>query len=208
MSEAKTPRTIDDWFAEGVRCFHKPDGVAAVAALEKVVDLDPGYRHPNGDNPYFYLGKIHEVEGNLEKAVVLYSRALAVDPIDEESLIGRGSCYTVLKRHQDAIDDFSRLLNFPDQHRRVARKNLLYVIAENYRQLEDWGQAVHWGRLAVDADPGNERHQELLKAVQARVRSGSPSSGEGTSSTREGQNDPEPAVSESDPSDDGAAGMT
>jgi tetratricopeptide (TPR) repeat protein len=92
MSEAKTPMTIHDWFEEGVRCFHAPDGVAAVKALEKVIAWDPGYRHPDGDNAYFYLGKINEVEGNLEQAVILYSRALAVDANDEESLIGRGSC--------------------------------------------------------------------------------------------------------------------
>jgi tetratricopeptide (TPR) repeat protein len=201
MSATKTPKTIQDWFEEGVRCFHKPDGVAAVAALEKVIDMDPGYRHPNGDNPYFYLGKIHEVEGNIERAVVLYSRALAVDANDEESLIGRGSCYTVLKRHIDAIADFSRVLAFPDRHRRVARKNLLYVIAENYRQMEDWGQAIHWGRLALDADPGNYRHQELLKAVQARVRSEDPA-------VTEGQTDPEPGVPETEPSNDDAADAT
>jgi tetratricopeptide (TPR) repeat protein len=171
VSEDKTPKTIHDWFEAGVRCFRKPDGVAAVKALEKVIDMDPAYRHPDGDNPYFYLGKIHEVEGNLERAVVLYSRALAVDANDEESLIGRGSCYTVLKRHLDAIADFSRVLAFPDKYRRVARKNLLYVIAENYRQMGDWGQAIHWGQQALDADPGNYRHQELLKAVQAKARS-------------------------------------
>ena len=170
MSEAKAPTTIDEWFEEGVRCFQKPDGVAAVKALEKVIDMDPGYRHPNGDNAYFYLGKIHEVEGNLERAVILYSRALTVSANDEESLIGRGSCLTALKRNEEAIADFSRVLAFPDKHRRVARKNLLYVIAENYRQLEDWGQAIHWGQQALAADPGNYRHQELLKAVQAKIQ--------------------------------------
>lgn len=169
MSEAKIPQTIHEWFEEGVRCFHKPDGVAAVKALEKVIDMDPGYRHPNGDNAYFYLGKIHEVEGNLERAVILYSRALAVHANDEESLIGRGSCYTALKRHAEAVADFSRVLAFPDKHRRVARKNLFYVIAENYRQMEDWGQAIHWGQQALAADPGNYRHQELLKAVQDKI---------------------------------------
>lgn len=169
MSDAKTPVTIQDWFLEGVRCFHKPDGVAAVKALERVVDMDPSYRHPNGDNPYFYLGKIHEVEGNIERAVVLYSRALAVDANDEESLIGRGSCYTVLKRHADAIADFSRVLSFPDKHRRVPVKNLYYVIAENYRQMGDWGQAIYWGQQALDADPNNHRHQELVKEASAML---------------------------------------
>jgi tetratricopeptide (TPR) repeat protein len=169
MSEAKSPVTIQDWFEEGVRCFHAPDGVAAVQALEKVIDWDPGYRHPDGDNAYFYLGKINEVEGNLKQAVILYSRALAVDANDEESLIGRGSCYTVLKRHTEAIADFGRVLAFPKHYRRTARKKLYYAIAENYRQMRDWGQAIHWGKLAVDADPGNYRHQELLKEAEAKV---------------------------------------
>ncbi|MDJ0783789.1 MAG: tetratricopeptide repeat protein [Desulfosarcinaceae bacterium] len=169
MSEAKAPVTIQEWFEEGVRCFHKPDGVAAVQALEKVVDMDPAYRHPNGDNPYFYLGKINEVEGNLERAVILYSRALAVAANDEESLIGRGSCYTVLKRHTDAITDFCRVLDFPEPQRRVARQHLLYAIAENYRQLEDWGQAIHWGKLALAADPDDERHQELVRQAKTKV---------------------------------------
>jgi tetratricopeptide (TPR) repeat protein len=169
MSEAKPPVTIQDWFEEGVRCFHKPDGVAAVNAFEKVIDRDPAYRHTDGDNAYFYLGKINEVEGNLKQAVILYSRALAVDANDEESLIGRGSCFTVLKRHTEAIADFSRVLGFPKQHRRAARRHLLYAIAENYRQMGDWGQAIHWGKLALDADPGNYRHQELLKEAKAKV---------------------------------------
>ena len=37
-------------FEEGRRCFLKPDGIAAVRALKKVIDLDPAYRHPDGDS--------------------------------------------------------------------------------------------------------------------------------------------------------------
>ena len=129
----------------------KPDGLGAVKALEYVIELDPSYRHSDGDNPYFYLGKIHEVEGRLDSAIVCYSRALAVDRFDEESLIGRGSCYTVTRQHQMAIDDFAKLLQVPDRQRRVPRKHLLYVIAENYRQMEDWGNAVYWGQKALAA---------------------------------------------------------
>jgi tetratricopeptide (TPR) repeat protein len=169
MAEEKKPRTIAEWFEYGRECFHAPDGVAAFKALEHVIDLDPAYRHPNGDNPYFYLGKIHEVEGRLEEAVVNYCRALAVDPRDEESLIGRGSCYTVLGKHEQAIADFIQLLQMPDQARKIPRKHLLYVIAENYRRLEDWEQAVYYGQKALDADPGNQRHQELLRKIAARL---------------------------------------
>lgn len=169
VTEKKEPRTEAEWFELGRSCFHKPDGLGAVRAFEKVIDLDPAYCHPDGDTPYFYLGKINEVEGRLEDAIVHYSRALAINPYDEESLIGRGSCYTVTKQHEEAIEDFSRLLQFPGRMRKVPRKHLFYVIAENYRQLKDWGQALYWAQKAHDADPGNHRHQELLKELKACV---------------------------------------
>ncbi len=168
MPQVQSPRTAAEWFEKGRKCFHEPDGPAAVNALEHVIDLDPAYRHPDGDNPYFYLGKIHEVEGRLESAIMFYTQALAVDRFDEESLIGRGSCYTVTRRHQLAIDDFTRLLQATDEQRRVPRKDLFYVIAENYRQMQDWGKAVFWGRQAVEADPENERHRELLAEATAK----------------------------------------
>ena len=169
MSKKKTPRTAAEWFEHGRNCFHKPDGMAAVKALERVIDLDPAYCHSDGDNPYFYMGKINEVEGNLEEAIVLYSRALAVDSWDEESLIGRGSSYTASRKNDLAIADFSRVLQIPKSKRRVPKKHILYVIAENYRQLEDWGQAIYWAQQAVNADPGNERHQELLRDIMDRM---------------------------------------
>lgn len=168
MPQDHSPRTAAEWFEKGRKCFHEPDGPGAVNALERVIDLDPAYRHPDGDNPYFYLGKIHEVEGRLESAIMFYTQALAVDRFDEESLIGRGSCYTVTRQHQLAIDDFMRLLQATDQQRRVPRKDLLYVIAENYRQMQEWDKAVFWGRQAVDADPENERHRELLAEATAK----------------------------------------
>ncbi len=169
MPEKETPQTAAEWFEYGRACFHKPDGVAAVKALETVIDLDPAYCHPDGDNPYFYLGKIQEIEGRLEDAIVNYSRALAINPVDEESLIGRGSCYTATRQNELAIDDFSKLLQFPETRRRVPRKHLLYAIAENYRQLKDWGKALHWAKKAHTADPGNERHRQLLKKLKEKI---------------------------------------
>ena len=169
MGGEETVRTAGEWFEEGRRCFHKPDGVGAVNALEHVIDMDPAYRHPDGDNPYFYLGKINEMEDRLDAAVGHYTRSLAINPLDEESLIGRGSCYTVTRQHEQAIADFIRVLQLPDRQRRAARKDLLYAIAENYRQMEDWQQALYWGRQALAADPDNYRHQQLLNEISEKA---------------------------------------
>jgi tetratricopeptide (TPR) repeat protein len=160
---------IAELFEEGRRCFRKPDGLGAVRALEKVIDLDPAYRHPDGDNPYFYLGKIHEVESRYKDAIALYSQALANDPWDEESLIGRGSCLSVTGQQERAIEDFQKVLAIPAQHRRAPVQHLLYAIAENYRQKNDYAAALHWGQQALEKEPDNFRHQELVKEMQARL---------------------------------------
>ena len=169
MSKEAPRRTLPEWFELGRQCFHRPDGVAAVNAFKRVIDMDPRYCHSDGDTPYFYLGKIYEVEGRLPEAIVHYSRALAINSHDEESMIGRASCCTVMGRHEEAISDLNHLLQRPENQRKVPRKLLLYVMAENYRRMENWGQAVYWGQQALDADPGNSEFQKLLEDIQAKV---------------------------------------
>jgi hypothetical protein len=77
----------------------------------------------------------------------------------------------VTRQHDRAVEDFTHLLQLPDAKRKVPRKHLLQAIAENYRQLEDWGQAVFWAQKAMEADPGDPRQKELLE----RILSGSKS---------------------------------
>jgi len=141
-----------------------------VAALEKVTRLHPGYRHPDGDNPYYYLGKINEIESRLDQAIVFYSRALAVDCLDEDSLIGRGTCYTVTGQHDAAIYDFERLLRFPKHRRSQPDKHIFLMRAENHRRQDRWGEAIFWREMARDAAPGDEDQQLLYEALTASVK--------------------------------------
>ncbi|MBW1840858.1 MAG: tetratricopeptide repeat protein [Deltaproteobacteria bacterium] len=170
MDNDGTRRSAADWFDEGLRCFKEPDGLGAVRAFEKVIEIDHSYHHDDGDNPYFYLGKISEIEGRLDDAVLLYSRALALDPYDEESLIGRGSCYTVKKNHESAVADFKKVLDIPPEIRNAPLKHVLYAIAENYRQQKDYPNALHWGERALAEDPGNYRHQDLVAEVKRQMK--------------------------------------
>ena len=159
--------TIAEWFNKGVQAFKKPDGVAAVRAFRKVIALDPAYRHSDGDNAFFYLGKILEVEGDLEESVAMYTRALALDCRDEESLIGRGSCHTVLNRPNNAIADFKKVLAIPPRHRRVPLAHIYYAIGENYRKQGHWPQAWKWGKKAQAQEPGSDRINQLVDEATA-----------------------------------------
>lgn len=166
----QTRHTTAQWFEEGVRCFHKPDGVRALEAFEKVIADDPAYQHSDGDNPYFYLGKINEVEGRLERAIRMYTRALAIDPWDEHCLIGRGSCLTVLKAHERAIVDFKKVVQMPASARRANLHQIYYAIGENYRQQDAYEQALQWGQAALNEDPQNQRVKELVKDMLGRLQ--------------------------------------
>jgi len=169
MDKNNTQRSAADWFNEGLRCFNKPDGIGAVRAFETVVEMDPIYCHEDSDNAYFYLGKISEIEGRIDDAVKLYSNALVLNPYDEESLIGRGSCFTVKKNHDAAVADFKKVLDIPPEVMNAPLKNVLYAIAENYRQQKDYSKALHWGEKALLEDPGNYQHQKLVDEVKNRI---------------------------------------
>ena len=159
-----------DWFNEGLKSFNKPDGMAAIRAFEAVVKIDLAYRHEDGDNPYFYLGKISEIEGRIDDAIQFYSSALTLDTYDEESLIGRGSCYTVKKNHEGAAADFKKVLDIPPENRNAPLQDVLSAIAENYRQQKDFSNALHWGEKALLEDPNNDRHQKLVAEVKKQMQ--------------------------------------
>lgn len=162
-------KTLTEWFEEGVRCFHKPDGPGAIIAFEKVIDMDPAYRHSDGDNPYFYLGKISEMEERLDDAIGYYSNALSIDPHDEESLIGRGSCLSVRGEYDRSISDFKKVLCINPSIRKVQVENIDYAIAVNYEKNGDMLNALNYGRKALEKDPLNYRFQEFLKAIDKNI---------------------------------------
>ncbi len=165
----KTDSSAAILFEQGLRCFHKPDGIGAVKAFRQLIAMDPSYVHTDGDNPLFYMGKIHEIEGDLEQAITMYTRSLALDQWDEESLIGRGSCYTVLNRDLEAIADFKRLLSLGHGLRKVADHMLFYAIAENHRKQAQWRKALTWGKKALADEPENQRYVALVKEATTNI---------------------------------------
>ncbi len=78
---------------------------------------------------------------------------MIIDPYDEESLIGRGSCYTVKKDHEKAVADFKKVLDFPPETRNAPLKHVLYAVAENYRQLKDFSNALFGGKRRLRKIP-------------------------------------------------------
>ncbi len=162
-----------EWLAEGIRCFHLPDGVKAVEALNKSIQLNPEHRGSSGDTAYFYLGKIYEVEGRLEGAVELYSKALALWSEDEESLIGRGSCFYARGDYDRAIADFEKVLAIPHNRRNVSPPDLYYGLALSWSQKRAYGKAAEFAKRAIDESPDYDEYvyhlRNIIKADESAI---------------------------------------
>lgn len=59
---------------------------------------------------YQNLGIVFELLGRYEDAVTHYAKALALDPSDKASLVGRGWVYGCLEEYDKSIKDFSAVL--------------------------------------------------------------------------------------------------
>ncbi|MEZ4527198.1 MAG: tetratricopeptide repeat protein [Desulfobacterales bacterium] len=163
-----------EWLAEGIRCFHLPDGVKAVEALNKSIEINPKHRESNGDTAYFYLGKIYEVEGRLEGAAELYSKALSLWPEDEESLIGRGSCFYVRGDYDRAVADFEKVLAIPQNRRNVSPPELYYGLALSWSQKGEYGKAAAFAKRAIDESPDYDEYVYHLKNIMKADESAIP----------------------------------
>lgn len=163
-----------EWLAEGIRCFHLPDGIKAVAALRKSIEMVPEHREANGDTAYFYLGKIYEVEGRLESAIELYSKALTLWPEDEESLIGRGSCFYARGHFDNALADFEKVLAFPPDGRNVNPADLYYGLGLCHFQKKEYQKALEYAKRALESSPDYDEYVYHLKTVMKAVESDIP----------------------------------
>ncbi len=90
--------------------------------------------------------------GDYDEAVVNYSRALELDPENEEIYYNRGMAYKKLRQYNEAIDDYSQaiLLN-PDYSRAYNNRGA------TYRKLKEFDRASNDYKKAIEKDPKNAR---------------------------------------------------
>lgn len=130
----------------GVAAVDRGDGIASERWLDRAVRLMPANRHA-----WQYLGRSHEIRGDLDRSLQAYERALALGPWHAITWLNVGR----LER-QRYLDH--RILRHGSRNRAVAA--LRRCVEANPYLLEPriWG-----GELAVDAGRGDDA-QALLGA--------------------------------------------
>jgi len=124
----------------------------ATEEYQKVVELDP-----KDLGSWLYLGRLQRVARDLDAAGRSYDKALAIEPDNEDALVGRASVYA------DKGDTEAAAALFEKAAQKNPSAESWQRLASAYEQLKDYKLAVETIRKALALSPENA--PELRKAL-------------------------------------------
>jgi tetratricopeptide (TPR) repeat protein len=154
---ARRNTTLADHLAKA--CYKSITSAAYDLAMKQCLEAtqaDPAYAVP-----YFYRGKLHSMNLQLEKALDEYTRFLELSPRDLDGLHNRGAVYFKAGKYDLAIKDYERALELNPQGYDGAHVDNA-DIAKAYMQQAMYDLAIPYLQAAVRLNPKNyEYHTDL-----------------------------------------------
>ena len=103
---------IDNLFDDAVTYFHTGDRqfmITSFFMFQKVIEKNPEYMNPDGDNAYYYLGLMYRNNLNeLDAAIEHFTKAIELDPNDCLALKERGFCWAEKGDMKKALADYKK----------------------------------------------------------------------------------------------------
>jgi len=124
---------------------------AATEQYEKITAKDP-----KDIESWLTLGRLYRTARNSVDAEKAYSRALTIDPSNEDALTGLAIVYSDVGDTRKAIEKLQAVTNKDPNPRTLA------ALAGSYEQLHDYRSAADVLRKALDLDPENSRVKRAL----------------------------------------------
>ncbi|MBP2680216.1 MAG: Type phosphodiesterase / nucleotide pyrophosphatase [Candidatus Krumholzibacteriota bacterium] len=139
-----------------------PEGAGAAdeEALKKLEAL--GYITPENPDAYNNLGQRYQEQGEYEKAIEQFTKALAINPNFPSALNNIGVCYGRVKRYDLAEASFRKALSLKKND--VYAMNNLAILFLETGKLED---AARFGEMAVQTEPNYANGHLTLGSVYA-----------------------------------------
>lgn len=116
-------KKADYYFGEALKTFQLQDFMRAQQWLDKAVALDPNFI-----DAYMMLAEIKKENEKYAEAVALYDKIIGINPEFPMSYFGRSKCYMAMQRYNDAFNDATKFMSFPDFYQ---KKDQISVIHKN-----------------------------------------------------------------------------
>ncbi|HEY7357366.1 MAG TPA: tetratricopeptide repeat protein, partial [Ktedonobacterales bacterium] len=111
LPEAEKPKTKNEWLEEGEKYYNADKYEEAIQALERAIQLDPGYvvAHFSKAESLYWLGR-------YEEALIAVERVSELAPGLAESYSLKGDVLQELGRYEEALIGYERAMELePDQ---------------------------------------------------------------------------------------------
>ncbi len=124
--------TAISFYQIGFAYYMKEDDANTIKFMDLSINKDP-----NQIAPYFIKGSALNYMGRYEEAVKIFEKALEINPVDPQLLIGLGDTFYNLKKHEQALSIFIKASKLENPIPRSYS-----MIAQIYSDLEDHDKAL------------------------------------------------------------------
>jgi tetratricopeptide (TPR) repeat protein len=140
-----------------------PSGAADEEALKKLEAL--GYITPESPDAYNNLGQRYQEQGEYDKAIEQFKKALAINPNFPSALNNVAVCYGKIKQYALAEEALKKAISLKKDD--VYAMNNLSVM---YMEMGNLDKAIEYGEMAVRTEPNYANGHLTLGSVYATAR--------------------------------------
>ncbi|RLD82029.1 MAG: hypothetical protein DRJ10_05460, partial [Bacteroidetes bacterium] len=124
-------------------------------------------KHAEGEisaNTYYFMGKAWYFKGNEKKSLMLFNKALELEPEDAKIYTAMGKAYYWMDEDNKAKEFFLKAINY-DKSQAEA-----YIgVADVYENAQEYSEALDWAKKALKYDKDNHNIYNTLGSIYMRT---------------------------------------
>ena len=151
-------------------CLEEKNKVCAIKSLEKVIEQAPDF-----SQAYIDLGRVYESDGNLDEAILIYSKLSEIDPSSKEARLALADLYILTGKNKDAIAQLKELLEIYPNREVMHKLAILEIDAGMYAdaiellntQKELTPEEKYYLAIAYSGQKDFEKSLAILKEIDS-----------------------------------------
>jgi len=100
-------------FGEALKTFQLQDYDRTQIALNKAISIDPNFI-----DAYMMMAEMKKDNEKYDEAIALYNKIITINPEFPMSYFGRSRCYFMQRKFEEAFNDASKFMEFPDYYQK------------------------------------------------------------------------------------------